>query len=181
MAWFGLCGPPSRGTALRPDRLFAGPPFRPTAPNFALFSLSRHSFHSFSLPLVGPFVEFWWCLKRQDPQICMFGVLGLSYETPASLSRRGFTRNFGSPTPFGPRPSGPQPSGGPPFGGPPFGAPRFLGSGPHPSGPPSTPSPSPNRPHADHPPKGKKRNNKKRTLVRNLRCPNQIGPKSAWA
>ena len=53
----------------------------------------------------------------------------------------------------------------------PFGAPPLRGS---------TPSPSQNRPHPDHPPKGKKRNNKKRTLVRNLRYPNQIGPKSAW-
>ena len=42
-----------------------------------------------------------------------------------------------------------------------------------------TPSTSQNRQHPDHPPKGKRRNTKKRTLVRNLRCPNQIGPKSA--
>ena len=36
----------------------------------------------------------------------------------------------------------------------------------------------PKLPSWDHPPKGKKRNKKKRTLVQNLRCPNQIGPKS---
>ena len=29
-------------------------------------------------------VEFWWCLKRQDPQMCAFGVLGLLCETPAA-------------------------------------------------------------------------------------------------
>ena len=29
-------------------------------------------------------VEFWWCLKRRDPQMCTFGALGLSCETPAA-------------------------------------------------------------------------------------------------
>ena len=32
-------------------------------------------------------VEFWWCLKRRDPQMCPFGVLGLSCETPAEVQR----------------------------------------------------------------------------------------------
>ena len=29
------------------------------------------------------FVEFWWCLKRRCAQMCTFGILGLSCETPA--------------------------------------------------------------------------------------------------
>ena len=37
-----------------------GPKFR------AFFSVSRHNFLSFFL-FWGPFVEFWWCLKRQGP------------------------------------------------------------------------------------------------------------------
>ena len=31
----------------------------------------------------GLLVESWWCLKRRDAQMCTFGVLGLSCETPA--------------------------------------------------------------------------------------------------
>ena len=27
-------------------------------------------------------VEIWWCLKRRDPQMCTFGVLGLSCASP---------------------------------------------------------------------------------------------------
>ena len=47
-----------------------GPKFR------AVFSLSRTIF--FLSSLGGLLVEFWWCLKRQVPQMCTFGVLGLS-------------------------------------------------------------------------------------------------------
>ena len=51
------------------------------------FSVSRSLF----LPsLGGRFVEVWWCLKRWDPQMCTYGVLGLSFETPAKKER-----NFG--------------------------------------------------------------------------------------
>ena len=40
---------------------------------------------SFFLPsLGGVLVKFWWCLKRRDPQIYTFGVLGLSCEAPAA-------------------------------------------------------------------------------------------------
>ena len=39
------------------------------------------------LPLSwGPCVEFWWCLKRRGPEMCTFGVLGLSCEAPAARS-----------------------------------------------------------------------------------------------
>ena len=58
--------------------------------NFALFfDLFRSHFRSFSLS-GGLLVEFWWCLKRRDPQMCTFGVLGLSCEAPAARSDGGF-------------------------------------------------------------------------------------------
>ena len=52
-------------------RRVGGPKFR------AFFFHSGHNFLSF-FPLRGPLVEFWWCLKRRDPLMCTFGVLGLS-------------------------------------------------------------------------------------------------------
>ena len=45
-----------------------------------LFSLSPSHFLSLSRGLL---VECRCCLKRRDPQMCTFGVLGLSCETPA--------------------------------------------------------------------------------------------------
>ena len=30
----------------------------------------------------GPFVEFWWCLKRLGREMCTFGVLGVSCASP---------------------------------------------------------------------------------------------------
>ena len=56
------------------------------AQNFALFfpSLTGNFIHS---SLSGGFlVEFWWCLKRRDAQMCAFGVLWLSCEAPAARS-----------------------------------------------------------------------------------------------
>ena len=65
------------------------------AQNFALFfPLPPQLFILFSLSF-GLFVEFWWCLKRRDPQVCTFGVLGLSCASPGGpvwWGRRGFTR-----------------------------------------------------------------------------------------
>ena len=59
------------------------------ARNFALFfPLSRFPFRSFCLS-GGLLVEFWWCLKRRDPQMCTFEVLGLSCETLAAPQARG--------------------------------------------------------------------------------------------
>ena len=46
--------------------------FFPLPPQFSFFSPSLLVF----------FVEFWWCLKRRDPQMCTFGVLGLSCASP---------------------------------------------------------------------------------------------------
>ena len=45
--------------------------------------------------LVGPFVEFWWCLKRGGPEMCTFGVLGLSREAPAAPKAAGVSHNEG--------------------------------------------------------------------------------------
>ena len=43
-------------------------------------------------------VEFWWCLKRRDAQMCAFGVLGQSSPGgPVWWGRRGFTRQPESP------------------------------------------------------------------------------------
>ena len=63
----------------------AGPPLfrtalRWTAQNFALFSPLPPQNSFFSFLSGGLLVEFWWCLKRRDPQMCTFGVLGLSCE-----------------------------------------------------------------------------------------------------
>ena len=55
----------------------------PDNPKFrAFFSLLPPQFSFFSLSW-GPFVEFWWCLKRWGPEMCTFG-LGLSCGTLAA-------------------------------------------------------------------------------------------------
>ena len=65
-----------------------GPKFRAFFPSSAtIFFL-----HSLSC---GPYVEFCWCLKRRGPEMCTFGVLGLSCASPGGpvwWGRRGFTR-----------------------------------------------------------------------------------------
>ena len=57
--------------------LLAPPRDLPSRPpkTFVLFSLSRSHFRSFSLS-GGLLVEFWWCLKRRDTQMCTFGLSG---------------------------------------------------------------------------------------------------------
>ena len=77
---WGVC---SRCSWVRPR--FGRSPRPPSAdrPKFRTFS-SRHNFLSFFSLLGGPFVEFWWCLKRWGPEVCTFGVLGLSREAPAA-------------------------------------------------------------------------------------------------
>ena len=50
---------------------------RVEGPKIRAFSLSRHNFLSFGLPsLGGLLVEFWWCLKRWDPEMYTFGLSG---------------------------------------------------------------------------------------------------------
>ena len=46
----------------------------------------RSQFSFFSSLSGGLLVKFWWCLKRRSPEMCTFGVLGLSCETRTKLS-----------------------------------------------------------------------------------------------
>ena len=71
-----------KGGGPKPSK--SGAPKRVEAQNFALFFPLPPQFSFFSPSLVDPFVEFWWCLKRQGAQMCTFGVLGLSCEAPAA-------------------------------------------------------------------------------------------------
>ena len=55
------------------------------SPKFrAFFVPLQAQFSFFSPSLVGLFVEFWWCLKRRGRQMCTFGVLWLTCESPAA-------------------------------------------------------------------------------------------------
>ena len=72
-----------------------GPKFRA----FFFFPFPATIFFLLSLSW-GPFVEFWWCLKRRGREMCTFGVLGLSCASPGGpvwWGRRGFTRQLESP------------------------------------------------------------------------------------
>ena len=61
---------------------WGGPKFR------AYSSLSRPHVRSFLCLSGYLLVEFWWCLRRRSPQMCTFGVLGLSCEAPWDRSER---------------------------------------------------------------------------------------------
>ena len=50
---------------------------------FALFYPLPPQFSFFLLSLGCLVVEIGWCLKRRGPEMCTFGVLGLSCEAPA--------------------------------------------------------------------------------------------------
>ena len=63
------------------SRRVVSPKFRSFSRLLPLFSLSPPS-------LEGPFVEFWWCLKRRDPEMCTLRVLGLSCEATFWAVRR---------------------------------------------------------------------------------------------
>ena len=71
---FCLSQPPSRPllSSFLPLSFCSGPP-SPGPPKNSLFS--SNNFHSI-FPLLGVFVEFWWCLKRQQPEMCTFEVFG---------------------------------------------------------------------------------------------------------
>ena len=58
------------------------------AQNFALFFPLPPEISFFSSLSGGFLVEFW-CLKRQDAQMCAFGVLWLSCEAPAAQRKGG--------------------------------------------------------------------------------------------
>ena len=54
----------------------------------AFFSLLLPEFSVFFLSLgVRPVEFFWWCLKRWVPEMCTFGVLGLSCASPPGLQK----------------------------------------------------------------------------------------------
>ena len=69
---WGPEGGSSKGGGPKISRFF----FPPPATVFFLLSLSW-----------GPFVEFCWCLKRRGPEMCTFGVLGLSCASPGGPTR----------------------------------------------------------------------------------------------
>ena len=75
-------GPPFPRTTLPQDR---PPPDRPPPDKFrSFFSLSRRKIRSF-LPSLGVFSwNFGGVFEDRDPQMCTFGALGLSCETPAA-------------------------------------------------------------------------------------------------
>ena len=90
----GAPSDPSSRDSPSPQTPLRGPPkislfFFPLPPQFSFISPSLLVF----------FVEFWWCLKRRDPQMCTFGVLRLSCETPAArsgqhkLAKNGLAKN----------------------------------------------------------------------------------------
>ena len=66
--------------------------FFPLPPQFSFFFLS----------LGGPFVEFWWCLKRRSPSMCAFGVrsrVWVSLPTPRVTVSRFLLSNLSSGPP----------------------------------------------------------------------------------
>ena len=59
-----------------PDPSSPPDPLRRTAQNFALFSFSRHNFHSF-FSLLGVFsFSFSGVFEGRDPEVCTFGLSG---------------------------------------------------------------------------------------------------------
>ena len=159
MTWFGLCGPPSRGTALRTA-------LHRTAQNFALFfpspvpifvlflSLGVFSWNSgvFEAPAPSEPPGFH-TTAQEELQTCTFQGPGASNTTKFSTRRPPERekerklwreREKKNATLRGPHPSGFGPFGALPFlfhpcGGP-FGAPPLRNP---------TPSPSQNRPHPE--------------------------------
>ena len=113
--------PRSVGLRRAGPRRVGGPKFR------AFCSLSRPHFRSFSLS-GGLLVEFWWCLKLQDPVMCGRGRL-LAKPTLANFSVLVFWPNFLNPKKTPPKDPNPNwGEGGRPFGAPPFG-PIYSGFG----------------------------------------------------
>ena len=73
------------------------PPHRPSTgpPKISRFFPSPARIFFLSSSLGGPFVVFWWCLKRRGPQMCMFGVL--SCEAPAAQKPTGYHTTIQEP------------------------------------------------------------------------------------
>ena len=98
-----LLPPPNPPSAEPPfhQTPFPRTPLRRTPQNFALFSLSRHNFHSFLLSLGGPSLNFG-VFEGWDPQMCTIGVLGLSSEVLEAM------KPVLGPHPPRPHPPGPH-------------------------------------------------------------------------
>ena len=62
------------------------------AQNFALFFPFPATIFFLSSLGVLP-LNFWWCLKRRGPQMCTFGVLGLSCEVLGGQEATGASHN----------------------------------------------------------------------------------------
>ena len=77
-------GPPSRGTALSPDRPSAGPPSAGPPKISLCFPLSRTHFRSFSLFLWGSSRGILVVFLKAEPSNVHVWALGLSCETPAA-------------------------------------------------------------------------------------------------
>ena len=181
--WCVVCGPDLRGvtiqfvwcgvvwvvrtalprTALPRDRPFAGPPSA-GPPSVGPPKISR--FFPFPATIFVLFLSLGYTTARELQTSPKFHE-----KTPREREKKNENgdgrgkkaRNFGPPTLRGRTHRGPT-LRGPTFSG--FGAPPFGALPLHQAKTALT--------RTTHPPKGK------RTLVRNLRCPNQIGPKSAW-
>ena len=119
LCWFGP-SPPHAEPPLRQTPFRDHPKFR------SFYFLSSPHFRSFCLSLGVFSLNFG--LEAPGPEMCTFGVLGLSCETPAAPKPPGFhttARELQTRTYKG-RPSKTPPK----FGAPPFGARFFLGLGP---------------------------------------------------
>ena len=84
----GKSGVPKPG-APKGEALKGGGPKGVGAQNFALFSLSRHIFHSFLPLLLVLSWNFGGVFEGRGAQMCMFGVLWLSCEAPAAPKAPG--------------------------------------------------------------------------------------------
>ena len=91
--------------------------FRQTAQNFALFLPFPATVPLFLCLSGCVLVEFWWCLRRRNPKMCMFGLSGCRVKPAGGGKREERMKIWAG--------EAPPPFKAPPFGAPPFGAPPF--------------------------------------------------------
>ena len=88
--------PPDRPPSDRPPPDHPPPDHPPPdRPNFRSFSSLSHRRFALLVSLWVSSRGIWWCLKRWNPQLCTFGVLGLSCEAPAAAGEGKKARYFG--------------------------------------------------------------------------------------
>ena len=107
-----------KGGAPKGGALKCGPDFWGAKISRFFCPLSRYNFHSFLPSLGGLLVELWWCLKRRAPQICTFGIFGLSCEAQAAWVQQGRGLAEGGSGGGRVQRRGGQAEGGPAEGGP---------------------------------------------------------------